>query len=59
MGKIKKHARVYHGRHKGSTEVHIPNKKVRTNYDEIEWESPQLCEVCWNKPCKCREKDDV
>lgn len=54
------HARVYHGRHKGSTETHIPNDKTREAHDSIEWDSPQLCEVCWEKPCGCLRgrKDD-
>ena len=37
--KRRKHARVYHGRHKGSTDTHIPNDKMRENYDSMLWES--------------------
>jgi ribosomal protein L37AE/L43A len=37
--KNRKHARVYHGRHKGSTETHIPNDDFRKKFEEMKWES--------------------
>ena len=58
MGKIKNHARVYHGRHKGETDTHVPNEKVRTNWEEVQWNSKQLCERCWRKPCECEEDEE-
>jgi hypothetical protein len=46
--KRKNHARVYHGRHKGSTDAHIPNDQMREGYDTVNWESlvPYGCPKC-------------
>jgi hypothetical protein len=63
----RKHARVYHGRDKGTTETHIPNDQTREGYDQVEWESsvPVKCDKCgllsrvhklelkiWKCPCE-------
>lgn len=49
---------VSRGRNKGSTETRMPNNKTREVYDSMKWNSPQLCEVCWCKPCRCKENKD-
>ena len=39
MAKNRKHAAVYHGRYKGSSETHMPNDTFRENYDDMHWPS--------------------
>lgn len=43
----------FRGRFKGNTEGRVTNKKVQANWDEVEWNTPQLCEVCMCRPCEC------
>lgn len=52
-----KNEQVYRGRWKGQTDTHVPNKKTRKNHEEIEWNSPQLCEECFCKPCECKNEE--
>lgn len=49
---------TYRGRFKGSTETHIPNEATRDRHDEMKWDSPQFCEVCFKRPCQCLVKGE-
>ena len=42
-------------RRKGNTDCHLPNQKMRSEWTKMLWDSPQFCEECWSKPCRCAD----
>ena len=52
MAKIKHHARVYHGRLKGETQTHMPNKASKAGHDNT-FPTKKWCEECERRVCEC------